>query len=169
VSDAPTLPAHGVPFLANRETAPAYWAFGVLWVILVDSSQTGGNYSLMEQEMPVGDGPPPHVHPIDEWFNVLEGAIEFRVDGKAMHARAGDQIWIPRGTVHSFTVNAASHVLNGYTPGGFEQVIKGLGTPAPRRELPPPGLPFEPRAAAQLMDNFWAASADTGWAKAWVV
>ena len=76
---------HGVPFLAGRETAPAYWAFGVLWVILVDSAQTGGNFSVMEQWMPAGDGPPAHVHPIDEWFEVLEGEIALP------RRRAGDR------------------------------------------------------------------------------
>jgi quercetin dioxygenase-like cupin family protein len=162
-----SAPAHGVPFAANRGTAPAYWAFGVLWVILADSEQTGGAFSLMEQEMPAGGGPPPHVHPIDEWFEILEGDIEFRVDGEAMRAKPGDSIWIPRGTVHSFTTRSAAHVLNGYTPGGFEQVIKGLGTPAERLEPPPADLGFEPRAAAQLMDNFWSASADAAWARAW--
>lgn len=159
--------SHGVPFSTGRDTAPAYWAFGVLWVILVDSEQTGGNFSVMEQWMPAGDGPPAHVHPIDEWFEVLEGTIVFHVDGREITAGAGDSVWIPRGTVHTFTVQAAAHVLNGYTPGGFEQVIKGLGTPAPRRELPPADLGFDPRAAARLMDNFWSASADTPWARSW--
>lgn len=96
---APTATApHGGPFLSGRDTAPAYWAFGVLWVVLVQT---------------------------------------------------------------------AAHVLNGYTPGGFEQVIKGLGTPAPRRELPPADLGFEPRTAARLVDNLWSASADTAWARSW--
>ena len=159
--------ARRAPFVTNRDTAPAYWAFGVLWVILVDSDQTGGAFSVMEQEMPAGDGPPPHVHPIDEWFEILEGDIEFRVDGRTLPAKPGDSIWIPRGTVHSFTIQTPAHVLNGYTPGGFEQVIKGLGTPAERLELPPTDLGFDPRSAAQLMDNFWSASADTPWARTW--
>ncbi|MFC5691032.1 cupin domain-containing protein [Amycolatopsis mediterranei] len=159
---------HGVPFLTGRDTAPAYWAFGVLWVVLADSEQTGGAFSVMEQWMPSDGGPPPHVHPIDEWFNILEGSIEFRVEDKPpMRATAGDSVWIPRGTVHSFTTQSAAHVFNGYTPAGFEQVIMGLGTPAERRELPPADLGFEPHAAAQLMDNFWSASAETGWAKKW--
>ena len=155
-----------MPFLAGRDTAAAYWAFGVPWVVLVDSAQTGGSFSVVEQWMPAGYGPPPHVHPVDEWFEVVEGDIVFHVGGQEITAGAGDSVWIPRGTVHTFTVLTAAHVLNGCTPGGFEQVIKGLGTPAPRREPPPPDLGFDPRAAAQLM-NFWSAGADAAWARSW--
>jgi hypothetical protein len=48
-------------------------------------------------------------------------------------------LWIPRGTVHRFTVTSRTcRALNGYAPAGFEQVIIGLAKPAERRELPPP-------------------------------
>jgi uncharacterized protein YjlB len=46
-------------------------------------------------------------------------------------AHDGDSIWIPRGTVHHFKVTSeVCHVLNGYTPAGFEQVLKSLAQPA---------------------------------------
>src|ERR1044072_8834810 len=153
-------PPHGVPFMTGRDTAPAYWAFGVLWVVLADSEQTGGGFSVMAQWVRGDGGPPPHVHPIDEWFSVLEGAIEFRVgDEPPMRATAGDSVWIPRGTVHRFTTRSAAHVFNCYTPGGFEKVIMGLDIAAERHEVPSPDLGLDPRSAAQLMDNFWSASA----------
>jgi hypothetical protein len=46
-----------VPFMARRDTAPAYWVFGVLWVVLAESEQTGGAFSVMEQWMPADGGP----------------------------------------------------------------------------------------------------------------
>jgi hypothetical protein len=60
------------------------------------------------------------------------------------------------------------HALNGYTPGGFEQVIKGLARPAPKRELPPrtdEPAPEDIAAAQFLYSNYWTARADDPWAK----
>ena len=119
--------------------------------------------------MPAGGGPGPHVHPIDEWFNVLEGTITFRLDHDEVQGGPGDSIWIPRGTVHQFHTETAAHVLNGCTPGGFKQIVIGLGTPAPRRELPPEQDPPTPVSFERLMNNFWSASADSGWARKWSV
>jgi quercetin dioxygenase-like cupin family protein len=156
---APATP-HGVPFLTGRDTAPAYWALGSLWVVLASTEQTGGAFSVMEQWMPAGGGPPPHVHPIDEWFNIIEGTITFRVDDQEVRGNAGDSVWIPRGTVHEFHTETAAHVFNGYTPGGFEQVVMGLGTPAARRELPPAGPLPGTATIERFMNNYWSASAD---------
>ena len=65
----PFAPAIG--FARNRETAPAYWMLDLLWLVLVDGHETGGAFSVMEQWMRQGSGPPiPHIHPIDEWFYV---------------------------------------------------------------------------------------------------
>ena len=157
-----TLP----PFTLDRDTGPAYWFTDALWVILADVHQTGGAFCVIEQWMREGNGPPPHVHICDEWFYVLDGTMDMRVDGNAQLAQAGDSVWIPRGTDHSFkVVGGAAHVLNGYTPGGIEQVMVGLGTPAERRELPPddfeaPGI----EQLMQFMSNYWTSLTDSGWA-----
>ena len=48
-------------------------------------------------------GPPPHRHNReDETFIVLEGALEFRANGRAVPASAGTVIHVPKGTVHSY-------------------------------------------------------------------
>ena len=53
--------------------------------------------------------------------------------GLPLSGRAGNFVWIPRGTVHLFTVTSQlCRALNGYTPAGFEQVIIGLADPAER-------------------------------------
>ena len=61
----PTLPfAPAIGFARNRETAPAYWMLDLLWLVLVDGHETGGAFSVMEQWMRQGSGPPiPHIHP----------------------------------------------------------------------------------------------------------
>jgi hypothetical protein len=61
----PTLPfAPAIGFARNRETAPAYWMLDLLWLVLVDGHESGGAFSVMEQWMGQGSGPPiPHIHP----------------------------------------------------------------------------------------------------------
>jgi len=110
-----------------------------------------------------------HVHNVDEWFYVLDGTVDFELEGETSSGQDGDSLWIPRGTVHSFNVTSdVCHVLNGYTPGGFEQVIKGLARPAPKRELPPrteEPSPEDVAAAQFLFSNYWTARAEDPWAK----
>jgi len=54
-------------------------------------------------------------------------------------AEPGAAVWIPRGTRHTFTVKSEScRALNFYTPGGFDESISMLATPATSRTLPPP-------------------------------
>ncbi len=118
--------------------------YNILWVPLIEGHQTGGSFSVIEQWMRKDSGAlVPHVHNFcDEWFYMIDGTIEFTVSGEKLPAKAGENVWVARGTVHSFVVTSdVCHVLNGYTPGGFEQVIKHLAKPAERRELPPDTLP----------------------------
>ena len=155
-----------VSFRASRDEAPAYWMYGILWVPLVEAHQTAGSYSVIEQWMRKDSGAlVPHVHNFcDEWFYVMEGTIEFAMDGKPVPAKAGDSIWVARGAIHSFVVTSGAHVLNGYTPGGFEQVIKHLAVPAPRRELPPADLPSpDERTLRLIFNNYWSCVAGAGW------
>lgn len=59
--------------------------------------------------MPQGSGPPsriPHIHPIDEWFYVIEGELTLKLGEQTIAGRAGNFVWIPRGTVHLFTVTS---------------------------------------------------------------
>ena len=146
---------------ASNADTPAYWFLDILWIVLVDGADTGGRYSVMEQVMPGGSGPPPHVHPQgDEYFQVLGGAMRMEVGGKTIHAERGGAVWIPRGTVHSFKVTSERcHVINTFAPAGMEQVIKALGTPAKHRELPPPGLDNDPEKLAAFANNYWGCEA----------
>jgi quercetin dioxygenase-like cupin family protein len=59
---------------------------------------------LLEVEATYGSGsspPPGHFHPGQaEHFEVLEGELETRVDGRARTLRAGDALDVPAGTPH---------------------------------------------------------------------
>ena len=130
-----------IPFLSSREDAPAYWQLDILWLIHVTSQQTGGAYCLLEEYCPKNSGPPPHYHDQVEGFYLLEGEITFQAGDEILQAQDGFSVTIPRGTVHSFRVDSeVAHILNFYTPGGFEQTIIELGQPALTRTMPPPGV-----------------------------
>lgn len=146
------------PLMQSADTAPAYWFLDILWIVLVDGEQTDGRYSLMEQLMPEGVGPRPHVHPFnDEGFYVLEGAMDMTVGDRNVSASKGTSIWIPRRTVHAFKVTSPTcRVLNSFSPAGMEQLIKSLARPADRRELPPKGLDDnDPKKIAAFANNYW--------------
>lgn len=152
---------------SNRETAPGFWMVDILWFVLVDGNDTNGAYSVMEQFMRRGSGAfVPHIHSVDEWFYVFEGEINMTAGEENFTAKGGDSIWIPRGTVHHFKVESeVCHVLNGYTPAGFEQVLMGLAQPAERRELPPPDFPKPDQATVdKIFNNYWTVQADASWA-----
>ena len=155
----------GVAFHRDRDTAPAYWMLDLLWLVLADGRETGGAYSVIEQLMPQGSGPPiPHIHPIDEWFYVIEGELTLKLGEETIAGRAGNLVWIPRGTVHLFTVTSQlCRALNGYTPAGFEQVIIGLADPAERRELPPPMGKPDQVTIDKVFNNYWCAEAKDDW------
>jgi quercetin dioxygenase-like cupin family protein len=89
---------------------------------ILTSEQTGGSYSVMQVVSPVSSGPGPHTHEdAEEHFHVLEGEVDFTVDGVAMKAKAGDVVHIPRGALHDFTVTATrATMMATFSPGGDE-------------------------------------------------
>ena len=70
--------------------------------MLCEGGETGGAWSLFKEEVPKGMGPPPHRHDWDEAYYILEGEVEFQVDGDTVKTGAGDFNYLPRNTVHGF-------------------------------------------------------------------
>lgn len=75
---------------------------GMPLTMLCEASETGGAWSLFEEQVPIGMGPPPHRHDWDEAYYILEGAIDFEIDGEAVRSKTGDFNYLPRNTVHGF-------------------------------------------------------------------
>lgn len=69
---------------------------------LSDARETGGAWSLFEEVVPPGMGPPPHRHDWDEAYYVLDGEVNFHIDGKPVTLKAGDFARLPANTVHAF-------------------------------------------------------------------
>jgi mannose-6-phosphate isomerase-like protein (cupin superfamily) len=75
---------------------------GMPLTMLCEASETNGNWSLFEEEVPLGMGPPPHRHDWDEAYYILDGQVDFVIDGETISSARGDFNHLPRGTVHGF-------------------------------------------------------------------
>ena len=92
---------------------PALNILGMPLRMLCEAHETGGSWSLFEEQVPLGMGPPPHRHDWDEAYYILDGEVDFEVDGESVKSGKGDFNYLPRNTVHGFKGASASpaHVL----------------------------------------------------------
>lgn len=75
---------------------------GMPLTMLCEASETKGSWSLFEEQVPLGMGPPPHRHDWDEAYYILDGEIDFVIDGERVKSKRGDFNYLPRGTIHGF-------------------------------------------------------------------
>jgi mannose-6-phosphate isomerase-like protein (cupin superfamily) len=75
---------------------------GMPLTMLCEAKETGGAWSLFEEEVPFDMGPPPHRHDWDEAYYILDGEVDFEIDGSPVRSRAGDFNYLPKGTIHGF-------------------------------------------------------------------
>ena len=66
-----------------------------------DLSAAGREAIQMRIELAPGVTFPDHRHPGEEIIYVLEGAFEYRVEGRPVTVGAGEVLFIPAGTVHA--------------------------------------------------------------------
>lgn len=123
---------HLTPQIVAVGDAPAYWNCGAPGTVLLAADQPQGGFTLLRQLMPGGGGPPTHVHErAAQGFYVLEGELKITIDGHTSTAGAGAAFWIPPGTPHTYDiVSETARVLDLYSPGGFDDRLAFLATPA---------------------------------------
>jgi mannose-6-phosphate isomerase-like protein (cupin superfamily) len=117
----------------------AIWWFDCLAEVKVTAEQTNGELSILKiTEPPNAEGPLHVHHREDEGFWILDGDVTLEVGDATIHASAGDFALGPRGIPHRYTVGPAGcTMLFILTPGGFENLVRGMGRPAESRTLPP--------------------------------
>jgi quercetin dioxygenase-like cupin family protein len=95
---------------------------------LCDSRETGERWSLFDEDIPLGMGPPPHRHDWDEAYYVLDGEVDFEIDGEAVTIRAGDFARLPANTIHGFkgASAAGARVLIFAQPGHSSEFFEQL-------------------------------------------
>lgn len=105
------------------------------WVLghKVTSYDTTGDYDLMMAETPphVG-GPPPHLHHnYKESFLIVEGEMEFMVNGEIKIVKAGEALDVPPETLHTFNNNSDKPCkwVNIHSPKGFREFFEQMGVP----------------------------------------
>jgi quercetin dioxygenase-like cupin family protein len=105
---------------------------GDVYRFLATGDDTNGKYALFEALVPLGGGPPPHVHSREEeGFYVLEGEIRFTINGERVVATAGMFANIPVGTPHSSKNESdkLAKMLISVVPAGLEQMFFEVGVP----------------------------------------
>lgn len=116
--------------------------------ILISGKQTSGNYAVIDMLVPPGGGPGPHAHKdIQEMFYVVEGEIEFKMEGGKYKAMKGSFVNIPLGgKVHCFknTTGNIAHLLCTVIPSGLDDFFQEIGKPVETGTFsPPPVLSIE--------------------------
>ena len=122
------------------------WFFNALMTTKASMAETAGAYSLTEHLVTAASNPPMHVQvDEDEAFYVLDGAIEFEVDGETIVAEPGTFAFVARGAAHCFRVLTPTArmlvICSGKPTDNLEDFFLGMGEPATERALPEPKAP----------------------------
>jgi mannose-6-phosphate isomerase-like protein (cupin superfamily) len=103
--------------------------------IQISSADTGGAFTVFEGQTQPLAGPPLHRHrDQDEWWYILGGEFRFEVDGREIYARAGETVFAPRGSRHTFQNigSVPGRTLTTVVPGGVDLFFEELESAAPR-------------------------------------
>lgn len=145
--------------MANSCRNEKLWFLDTLIEVHVPGAASADGMSVIEHRAPHGSSPPMHVHHgEDEIFYMVSGEARFVVDGAEIHLRGGGALLAPKGKPHSFRVTspAGARWLTLTSGGDFERMVRRMGRPAARDELPPQERPSPEqisRLAAACRDN----------------
>lgn len=107
-----------------------------LWVLghKISPVDVSGNYDMVIGETaPNVPGPPPHFHTkMAELFMVLEGEMEFMVNGEIKHLKKGESIDLPSNVLHTFknVGDTPCKWVNIHSPKGFLSFFEKMGVSA---------------------------------------
>lgn len=141
------IAAHAMkPIFRPNGTAPAVWGPGDLYNLLATGEETNNAFFQFEAIVPTGGGPPPHIHSReDESFYVVNGSFEILLGDSTYQAKAGDFVFIPRGTVHRFENLGSSTAVQlvTFVPAGMERYFREVFPPVTDRTATPPPITDE--------------------------
>jgi len=139
IEGAMTFGAQG--YALARGEGEGLWFFNGLFTVKAGGPDTREAFTLIEAELPAGEGPPPHIHHNeDEGFYVLEGEVSITCGEQTWTAVPGSFAMLPRGVPHSFTVSPAGNarMLQITSPAQFERFAAEMGEPANTMTMPKP-------------------------------
>lgn len=118
-------------FLPPREGKNYEWAADHTFV-KVGAEDTGGAYTLMEDNLKASFQLGLHMHREHaETFYVLEGRVDFYVDGDWMTSEPGACLHIPPGVPHACILargETGDRMLMIYQPSGFDGYLAEIST-----------------------------------------
>lgn len=97
--------------------------------VKVSAADSGGSYTLMEDNLKAGFALGLHRHDHHaETFYVLEGPIDFHVNGEWVTAETGACVHVPPGAPHSCRLpeDSTGRMLMIYQPAGFDGYLAEL-------------------------------------------
>jgi quercetin dioxygenase-like cupin family protein len=132
--------------IRDRDQGEATWFFNALMTTKASMAETAGAYSLTEHLVTAASNPPLHVQvDEDEAFYILDGEVEFEVDGQVVTATPGDFAFVARGAAHRFSVLTPTArmlvICSGKRTDNLEEFFFAMGEPATARALPEPSAP----------------------------
>jgi mannose-6-phosphate isomerase-like protein (cupin superfamily) len=132
--------------IRGRDEGEATWFFNALMTTKASTAETAGAYSLTEHLVTAASNPPMHVQvDEDEAFYILDGEVEFEVDGRVATATPGTFAFVARGAAHSFRVLTDTArflvICSGKPSDNLEDFFYAMGEPATERALPQPKAP----------------------------
>ena len=134
------------PLFKPAGTAPAVYGPGDIYVMLLTGKESNNALFQFEAIVPEGGGPPPHIHSReDETFYVVSGSLEILMGDKTYTAKAGDFVYIPRGTVHRFKNVGKGMAVQfvTFSPAGVEKFFQEVFPEVKDRKAAPPPITEE--------------------------
>jgi quercetin dioxygenase-like cupin family protein len=100
---------------------------------IISGNETDGKMAVFEEIVAPGLGPPRHTHRNQlEVFHVIEGSIQFEVNGDLFERNAGETAVVSAGAVHAFrNIGAMPAVIHfemlpaGDSEEAFELMVRG--------------------------------------------
>jgi quercetin dioxygenase-like cupin family protein len=127
--------------LVPPDEGNSFWLAGELYTPKAVGKDTGSAYTLVEAETsPKDESLVQRPHRQDVTFYVLEGELEFMVEGNLSVVSAGYLLYVGRETWYAYRnvgTSSARH-LKILTPAGIEKFFEEVSVPAQDRSSPPP-------------------------------
>ena len=132
--------------IRHRDEGAPTWFFNALMTTVASTAETAGAYSLTEHLVTAASNPPMHVQvDEEEAFYIIDGEVEFEVDGQVVTATPGTFALVARGAAHLFRVKSDTArmlvICSGKPSNNIEDFFLSMGEPATERRLPEPAAP----------------------------
>ena len=128
-----------VAFIAPDE-GNSFWLAGELYTAKAVGKDTGWAYTLVETQTPPKVQSLPKINYLeDTTFYVLEGELEFMIEGNLSEVSAGYFVYAGKGTWHTYKnvgTRPARHLAM-LTPAGIEKFFEEVSVPALDKSSPP--------------------------------